>query len=497
VLINYKTEQCKRPPRLCRQGFACPSYHNARDKRRNPQLFKYRSTPCPNVKQGDDWLEPSVCDNGDNCKYCHSRTEQQFHPEIYKTSKCNDMITTGYCPRGPFCAFAHIESELKIQRTHSTSESSDYTLENYIPNVLPTSGTIGDFSSVVDEQSNYNNTDDAESIITQENTSRIIQNDEFTYQLESNKLPTTRPIGSEREVLLRALQSPTATSQTSPSLLAATSSTQSNTNTSLLTQRSRLSLSNSNAVLLAAAAAVANKYQTQTSITNEKSTNNNENFVDSALGLADSTTASISNTNRSFISSTSLPIQIPNNSMHTQSSAHDFTSPSPLNIYLQNESRRQSVIEQTYLNSLQQQLTSSQQQQQQDSVNSCSLNIDKLKTDLLIEKQNTIKLETNLNQYKQFCEKYKNDLNEWQSKYYQKEQEQLQETQKYEQLKKKLDYLETTNSKLLAINNNFSYNSKFTSLLPIDSELNKLNIDKLQSLQLVLKNDLNKIDTVR
>ena len=49
------------------------------------------------------------------------------------------MITTGYCPRGPFCAFAHIEQELKNQRAHSTSESSssDYTLENFISNVLP------------------------------------------------------------------------------------------------------------------------------------------------------------------------------------------------------------------------------------------------------------------------------------------------------------------------------------------------------------------------
>ncbi|RMZ99844.1 E3 ubiquitin- ligase, partial [Brachionus plicatilis] len=114
-------------------------YHNSRDKRRNPVAFKYRSTPCPNVKQGDDWLEPSVCENGDLCKYCHSRTEQQFHPEIYKSSKCNDMISTGYCPRGPFCAFAHVEHELKTQRAHSTaseSSSSDYTLESFMGNVL-------------------------------------------------------------------------------------------------------------------------------------------------------------------------------------------------------------------------------------------------------------------------------------------------------------------------------------------------------------------------
>uniref|UniRef100_A0A3Q1HFU2 Unk like zinc finger n=1 Tax=Anabas testudineus TaxID=64144 RepID=A0A3Q1HFU2_ANATE len=109
VLANYKTDQCTKPPRLCRQGYACPHYHNSRDRRRNPRKFKYRSTPCPNVKHGDEWGEPSKCESGDSCQYCHSRTEQQFHPEIYKSTKCNDMRQTGYCPRGPFCAFAHVE----------------------------------------------------------------------------------------------------------------------------------------------------------------------------------------------------------------------------------------------------------------------------------------------------------------------------------------------------------------------------------------------------
>jgi len=42
VLINYKTEICRRPHRLCRQGYACPSYHNLRDKRRSPRTHKYR-----------------------------------------------------------------------------------------------------------------------------------------------------------------------------------------------------------------------------------------------------------------------------------------------------------------------------------------------------------------------------------------------------------------------------------------------------------------------
>ncbi|XP_043349968.1 putative E3 ubiquitin-protein ligase UNKL isoform X4 [Dermochelys coriacea] len=111
ILAGYKTEQCTKPPRLCRQGYACPHYHNSRDRRRNPRRFKYRSTPCPSVKHADEWGEPSKCENGDNCQYCHSRTEQQFHPEIYKSTKCNDIRQTGYCPRGPFCAFAHVEKD--------------------------------------------------------------------------------------------------------------------------------------------------------------------------------------------------------------------------------------------------------------------------------------------------------------------------------------------------------------------------------------------------
>ncbi|XP_078296422.1 putative E3 ubiquitin-protein ligase UNKL isoform X5 [Panthera onca] len=112
VLGSYKTEPCPKPPRLCRQGYACPHYHNSRDRRRSPRRFQYRSTPCPSVKHGDEWGEPARCDSGDSCQYCHSRAEQQFHPEIYKSTKCNDMRQTGYCPRGPFCAFAHVEKSL-------------------------------------------------------------------------------------------------------------------------------------------------------------------------------------------------------------------------------------------------------------------------------------------------------------------------------------------------------------------------------------------------
>ena len=78
------------------------------------KYFSFRSTPCPNVKHGEEWGEPANCEAGDNCQYCHTRTEQQFHPEIYKSTKCNDVQQAGYCPRSVFCAFAHVERKFHL-----------------------------------------------------------------------------------------------------------------------------------------------------------------------------------------------------------------------------------------------------------------------------------------------------------------------------------------------------------------------------------------------
>ncbi|EPB71177.1 hypothetical protein ANCCEY_09736 [Ancylostoma ceylanicum] len=134
VLSCYKTEQCRKPARLCRQGYACPFYHNSKDRRRPPAICKYRSTPCPAAKTVDEWLDPELCEAGDSCQYCHTRTEQQFHPEIYKSTKCNDMLEHGYCPRAVFCAFAHHDSELHVQRTPYVTSSQASPKEQCSPN---------------------------------------------------------------------------------------------------------------------------------------------------------------------------------------------------------------------------------------------------------------------------------------------------------------------------------------------------------------------------
>nr|XP_049615769.1 RING finger protein unkempt homolog isoform X4 [Syngnathus scovelli] len=123
VLSHYKTELCKKPPRLCRQGYACPYYHNSKDRRRSPHKHKYRALPCPAVKLSEEWGDPSKCECAEGCQYCHTRTEQQFHPEIYKSTKCNDMQQCGSCPRGPFCAFAHVEKAFVFEESFSSPRS--------------------------------------------------------------------------------------------------------------------------------------------------------------------------------------------------------------------------------------------------------------------------------------------------------------------------------------------------------------------------------------
>ncbi|KAM9639924.1 RING finger protein unkempt homolog isoform 12-T14 [Morphnus guianensis] len=159
VLGNYKTEQCKKPPRLCRQGYACPYYHNSKDRRRSPRKHKYRSSPCPSVKHGDEWGDPSKCENGDSCQYCHTRTEQQFHPEIYKSTKCNDMQQSGSCPRGPFCAFAHVEQPVlneDLQQSSAVSSPTQTGPVMYMPSaagdsvpVSPSSPHAPDLSNIL------------------------------------------------------------------------------------------------------------------------------------------------------------------------------------------------------------------------------------------------------------------------------------------------------------------------------------------------------------
>ena len=147
VLIHYKTIECSKPMRLCRQGYACPFFHNPKDRRRSPKICNYRSTACPSVKIGMDWKDPSNCPNMDNCEFCHTRTEQQFHPDIYKSTKCQDMMRDGYCPRGDFCAFAHTQPKAKLLSKTDDDEEVQQFMQLSVSNIGNKSKSPTDESS--------------------------------------------------------------------------------------------------------------------------------------------------------------------------------------------------------------------------------------------------------------------------------------------------------------------------------------------------------------
>jgi len=45
-------------------------------------VCNFRSTPCSLVKHDEEWGELCACEAGDGCGSSHTRTEQQFHPEV-------------------------------------------------------------------------------------------------------------------------------------------------------------------------------------------------------------------------------------------------------------------------------------------------------------------------------------------------------------------------------------------------------------------------------
>lgn len=74
----------------CLQG-SCFNFHNL-DERRRPTFSEgnheklYNPFICPAMQtQG-------VCQEGDNCRFCHTANELDYHPAIYKTEACKGCL---------------------------------------------------------------------------------------------------------------------------------------------------------------------------------------------------------------------------------------------------------------------------------------------------------------------------------------------------------------------------------------------------------------------
>eukprot|EP00731_Ephydatia_muelleri_P038743 Em0888g3a len=105
VLTYYKTEQCRRPPRLCRQGYACPFFHNNKDRRRSPKCYKYRRLDCT--------------------KGTHRRTNDQYPKSCVVMNNNGSMDGDHLCgsPYAKSLPAAHWQTREGAERPPSTLEN--------------------------------------------------------------------------------------------------------------------------------------------------------------------------------------------------------------------------------------------------------------------------------------------------------------------------------------------------------------------------------------
>ncbi|RYH16412.1 hypothetical protein EON65_30160, partial [archaeon] len=105
VVATYKTNACMLAGAHNLQ--TCLAWHSAADRRRNPFEYKYIATQCPHQ------TEHFPCVYQDSCLYAHNPVECMYHPDVYKRSMCQHTVSEAFCDRGSYCAFAHVQSDLR------------------------------------------------------------------------------------------------------------------------------------------------------------------------------------------------------------------------------------------------------------------------------------------------------------------------------------------------------------------------------------------------
>ena len=119
-LSTFKVNTCPNPeahnPKLC------PYYHSTRDQRRSTQ---YSFENCLN-------FEKDACSNIETCKKAHNRVEQLYHSDKYKMKFCTFYPKNIHeCEYGPYCSFAHSESDIKIELIHNYQRNTDFYINSF------------------------------------------------------------------------------------------------------------------------------------------------------------------------------------------------------------------------------------------------------------------------------------------------------------------------------------------------------------------------------
>jgi len=123
-LDNFKAKPCQMKgnhnPKVCEY------YHHENDRKRPVSVFHYSPNMCE-YAQNDQ-----PCPNGDNCRLCHNKVEQLYHPEKYKKKFCLFHPHSIYkCEYGNFCSFAHSENEIQIELLHNLKKDEHFYLYKF------------------------------------------------------------------------------------------------------------------------------------------------------------------------------------------------------------------------------------------------------------------------------------------------------------------------------------------------------------------------------
>ncbi|KAL7069049.1 hypothetical protein ACR3K2_05820 [Cryptosporidium serpentis] len=98
----------------CLDPDTCFYSHCSAWQRRNPYKYKYSSVKCPDI----DFLRKGIkgrmslacrCRKGRICPYAHTKEEELYHPDTYKTKICNSYPD---CKRY-YCPFSHGEDDIR------------------------------------------------------------------------------------------------------------------------------------------------------------------------------------------------------------------------------------------------------------------------------------------------------------------------------------------------------------------------------------------------
>lgn len=128
---RFRSKPCQRLLRsgLCEWHSQCQFSHDPEWPRRAPSKYNYSAALCPHIRpvmmnNSEVHLE-NTCPNGFSCAFSHTKDEVLYHPNIFKTSLCeehrsltNDQRSARRSKHRPrchryYCPFAHGKQELR------------------------------------------------------------------------------------------------------------------------------------------------------------------------------------------------------------------------------------------------------------------------------------------------------------------------------------------------------------------------------------------------